>query len=415
MTTLITFIGRTEANRGYRFTPYRFDNGTTIESKLFAAAALMWLQQTNRKPSRLIVIGTPSSGWDVLMELVERLAPHLADQALEWALPVSEALSSPARAAPEQSLRDFESRFSEALGLRIELVIAPNEGDGIFAALHDKLQANEQVALDVTHSFRSMPIHALVALGALRWLKGVELSDILYGSLDERDASGGAAARSLGETARLAKATPALAQLALADDVGGMADTFGSQELGNRLAETQRLESLMQFSKAAGPRGQAIGLLRRIDATDSGAGPIKRTVAKRVCDTLSALNAGSGSNGLRNRTERALARDDFMRAVGMANEMLLLKAIELRHFTGSYDQLNGLSRDEIYRQADLPGAPCTGRFTARDNFTTLNYLRNAVMHPDGGIADKGVPRVVNSADDMRSLLAWSLSFYDFLT
>ena len=139
-----------------------------------------------------------------------------------------------------------------------------------------------------------------------------------------------------------------------------------------------------------------------------------RSIAARVCESLASLDAGSGSLGLRNRAERALARDDFMRAVGMANEMLLLKAVELRGLAGDYDLLNRNARDEVYRQTGLPGAPRAGPYSARDNFRTLNYLRNAVMHPDGGIADKGMPRGINSADDMRSLLSWSLAFYDFL-
>jgi CRISPR-associated Csx2 family protein len=412
MTTLVTFIGKRARNELDGFTRYRFPTGLEVRAKLFASAALQWLQAGNRKPARLLMIGTSTSDWDVLMNLVEQHAPEHADEALEWGVRATERRV--ADSFDDRALRDFESAFSSPLGLRVDLVIAPNEGDAIFEALDARLAPDEQVVLDITHSFRSMPVHAIVALGALRWLKGIELVDILYASLDERGADGVALARSLGGTAALAKSTPALAQLVLADDVGHLGDAFGEPGLRSVLSETQRYESLMQFAKAARPRGQALGQLRKLEAADSGTGAILRALAKKACEALSSLNAGRGSFGLRNRAERAVARRDYMRAVGLANEMLLLKAIELRGFSGDYEQLNKRAREEVYRQSDLAGAPRSGRFAARDNFTTLNYLRNAVMHPDGGIADKGVPRVVDDEDDMRSLLRWSLDFYDFL-
>jgi len=411
MTTLITFVGRTEANRAYKLARYRFDDGVEVESKLFAAAALSWMRRGKQPPNRMLIVGTPTSGWDVLMELVERLAPLHADEALEWAVPVSDALANGA-VAPD-SLRDFEQRFSKALGVRLDLVIAQNDGDSVFATLDKALASNEHVVLDITHSYRSMPVHALVALGAMRWLKGVQLRDIIYGSLDEKDPMGVSAARSLGSTSALARATPALAQLALVDDVGSIAGFFeaSDRQTADRLRQTQQLESLLQFSAAAAPRGQAIGALRKVVPR----GAIESSVNACTRSTLEALNAGNGSRGLRNRTERALARGDFMRATGLANEMLLLRAVEVRSIVGDYKQLNDLARDEVYRQCDLVNAPRAQINTARNDYTTLNYARNAVMHADGGIADQETPRVLRSEPEMRALLAWALCFYDFMS
>ncbi len=322
-TTLITFIGRTEANRGYRAARYRFSDDFTSESKLFAVAALEWLRRTNRSPERILIIGTPTSGWDVLTEVVERFAPERAEEAFQWALPVSETLSH--GAVDESCLRDFERRFTTALGFQVQLARASNDGDSVFEALDAALPPSERVILDITHSFRSMPVHALVALGALRWLKQVEVSDILYGALDERDSQGFSAARSLGATAALALHTPALAQLALVDDVGQVASFFAKTQrpLADQLSDLQRLESTMQFDTAKVKRGQALGALRGLSGS-----PIERAVSTRVRETLESLNHGSGSRGLINRAKRALNRRDFMRALGLANEAIALRAVE---------------------------------------------------------------------------------------
>jgi CRISPR-associated Csx2 family protein len=430
MTTLLTFVGRTAANRDYRFARYRFDDGIEVESKLFAAAALSWLRRTGRAPDRLLVVGTPTSGWDVLMELVERLAPVMSDDALAWAVPVSETLASgPVETA---MLREFESRFSSALGLRVELVLSLNDGDSVFAVLDAALTPDERVILDITHSFRTMPVHALVALGAMRWLKGVELVDILYGSLDEKGADGASAARSLGATARLAHATPALAQLALMDDVGGiapyLAESTQSTRIAPALADTQRLESIMQFDNAGARRGQALGELRAL--TPQACGAAATAVAVRTRSTLESLNLGNGSLGLINRARRALDRGDYMRAVGLSNEALTLKVVELHDLRRRareeveqtpnpereyYATINRLARGRLQDATNREGAPMHGSTRPYYAWRALNDARNAVMHSGTGLADQAPPRDLLSPEALRSLLEWSFRFYDFLS
>ncbi len=424
MTTLLTFIGRTEANRAYKLARYRFDDGVEVESKLFAAAATAWLQRTGRAPDRLLIVGTPTSGWDVLMELVERLAPAHADAALEWAIPVSEALAT--GPVDPAALREFERRFSAGLGARIDLVLTENDGDRVFETLDASIAPAERVILDITHSFRSMPVHALVALGAMRWLKGVEMADIIYGSLDEKGKDEVSAARSLGPTAALARATPALAQLALVDDVGSIAPYLaqGTPSLRGPLDDVQRLESIMQYDAVAVKRGQALGDLRRFSGPAS-----HRAVAAKVRDTLDSLNLGTGSTGLLNRARRALARNDFMRAVGLANEALALRMVE-RHSLRAraeevlaaqglpeadrYKVLNSLARERLRDNANREGAPMHGRTRPYYALQALNAARNSVMHAGTGLAGQQPPSDLLSPEALRALLEWSFRFYEFL-
>jgi CRISPR-associated Csx2 family protein len=429
VTTLVTFIGRTEANRAYRLARYRFEDGVDIKSKLFAAAAVRWLRGVQRAPQRLIVIGTPTSGWDVLNELIESLAPNHAHEALEWAVPVSDALERGPLDATV--LRDFEERFSAVLGVQLNLRFTANDGDSVFETLNGLLAPAEQVVLDITHSYRSMPVHALVCLGALRWLKGIELIDILYGSLDERGSDGVSQARSLGTTARLAHATPTLAQLSLMDDVGAVAPylaaSLGQEAIKSGLEDAQRLESIMQFDSAQVKRGQMLGQLRQAQQRSSTG--VSRAIVERLAGVLASLSLGSGSLGLRQRAERSLERGDFMRAIGLANEALTLKVIELhdlrrcardelRAMRGPtrefYPLLNRMARERLRACAESEGAPRHGCLSSTLALKTVIDARNAVMHAGANFGEEAAPGELLSPAGLRRLIEWALRFYDFI-
>lgn len=426
-TALVTFIGRTEANRAYKTAHYRFEDGSSSESSLFAAAMLANFRATGRMPKRLVAIGTPTSGWDVLIELVARLAPESVDDALQWAIPVSQALER--GPVPESALREFEERFSARLGLEVQLRIAANNGDSVFAVLASALEPRSSVILDITHSFRSMPVHALVALGALRWLKEIEIADILYGSLDERSADGSCAARSLRDTARLAHATPALAQLTLVGDVGGVAEIFEGRDsaLASRLRNTQQLEALMQYGKAATPRGQALGTLRTLEQQSQSS--VERACAQRTGKALELLHKGVGAQGLRNRAEAALDRGDLMRALGLANEALLVRVVELHKLRDKaqaeyndapgYDRdyyriLNRLAREALKSHTTDPAAPGRPACSAFKLFNKLSAVRNAVMHAGCEATGQPIPDELMSEKALIELLRWSFDFFDFL-
>jgi CRISPR-associated Csx2 family protein len=415
----------------YETTPYRFEDGFIANTLFFGWAALLHLRHRacaeNRPhlmPARWLVIGTPSSAWHMMSEVAIEADLSVFDVAANWSTRVRDAWqlarernTDAANAGPlHDLLREFERTVAGSLGTDLCLRAIDDSSDSVFACLRDNLDTGSSVILDITHGFRTMPVRATLALGALRWLKSIDVADILYGGIEKKGAAQHAPAVSLATSARIARATPALAQLALFDDVGQIGDFFETDdpEMALRLREAQRYESLMQFGKAAGPRGQALGRLRGNLPTGRDAREVTKTVANSVVDTLTSLNGGTGSVGLRNRAERALQRGDFMRALSLANEMLLLRAVELRGLNGKYEALNKAARNEVYRQLELPKAPKGTRGSPRANYTTLNYLRNAVMHPDGGIADQGAPGAIKSRSDMRALLEWALEFYGFM-
>ena len=54
----------------------------------------------------------------------------------------------------------------------------------IFQILYDKLEEEDEVILDVTHGFRSLPMLGIVLLNYARSLKKIKIQHILYGAFE---------------------------------------------------------------------------------------------------------------------------------------------------------------------------------------------------------------------------------------
>ena len=64
MTTLISFLGKGQDGRGYRPASYRFEDGDISEGQKYLGLTLT----EKIKPTRVILLGTSGSMWDVFLE-----------------------------------------------------------------------------------------------------------------------------------------------------------------------------------------------------------------------------------------------------------------------------------------------------------------------------------------------------------
>lgn len=60
----------------------------------------------------------------------------------------------------------------------------------IFGAIEAIVSSGDKVVMDITHSFRSLPMLSLLVIAYLRQVKGVQVERILYGAFDAQDAQG---------------------------------------------------------------------------------------------------------------------------------------------------------------------------------------------------------------------------------
>lgn len=183
MTTLISFLGKGRYEKGgYRTANYRFGPGFAREVPFFGMALADYL-----KPQRLVLVGTSGSMWDVFFE---RESGQHDDSLLE----LIDAVETDA--VTGKLLAGHATRLSARLGYPATCLLTDYARDEagqaeLLGQLANVLDSGERIAIDVTHSFRHLPMLALVAARFLTSVKDVQVEDIYYGAYDMKDESSG--------------------------------------------------------------------------------------------------------------------------------------------------------------------------------------------------------------------------------
>ena len=179
MTTLISFLGKCRYEKdGYRTAKYRFDGAFAREVPFFGMALDDYL-----KPDRLILVGTSGSMWDVFFER----EGHQNDESL---LELIEAVESDA--VDTSLLQSHAGHLAERLGHPVDCLLIDYARDPagqarLLGQLAASLTEGEHIAMDVTHSFRHLPMLALIAARFLTRVRNVLIEDIYYGAYDMKD------------------------------------------------------------------------------------------------------------------------------------------------------------------------------------------------------------------------------------
>ena len=176
MTTLISFLGKGQNSQGYRLANYLFEDKSTFVEQKYLGLTLT----EKLKPSRLILLGTAGSMWDVFLE------SESSQLESQW-LDLSESVQK--EQVTTEQLQPFESFLSKKLGLTVQCILIPfarTEQDqiGVLSSLAEHLVADEKVVMDVTHGFRHLPMLALVAARFLQKINKIQVEQIYYGALD---------------------------------------------------------------------------------------------------------------------------------------------------------------------------------------------------------------------------------------
>jgi CRISPR-associated Csx2 family protein len=181
-TTLISFLGRNTSapTTGYRQANYQ------IDGKSYATAYFGFALAEHVKPTKMLLLGTVGSMWDVLIEA------HATDgQQEEARLRLMELAQS--NNVNEAILHEFAPLIEQRLGCPVEMKIIPYARDtaeqiGILATVANHIQAQESVIIDVTHGFRHLPMLGLLAAHYLERVKRIKVAGIYYGAADMTEA-----------------------------------------------------------------------------------------------------------------------------------------------------------------------------------------------------------------------------------
>ncbi|HRH92192.1 MAG TPA: TIGR02221 family CRISPR-associated protein [Agitococcus sp.] len=178
MTTLISFLGKGKDSRGYQTANYQFDDGSHYENQTYIGLTLTH----KTKPSRLILLGTAGSMWDVFLENTTGL-----DE--EW-LTLAESVQN--QSVTNELLTPFSRFLSEKLEISVHCELIPygkthKEQMAILSRLAELLSPQESIDIDVTHGFRHLPMLSLVAARFLQKTQSINVQKIYYGAFEMRE------------------------------------------------------------------------------------------------------------------------------------------------------------------------------------------------------------------------------------
>ncbi len=203
---LVSFIGKGQrahneqqrTHTGYRSARYAFDEDHLSKpTSLFGTALVHYFQEVLRRPiDRWLVLGSPQSNWDALIEVVpeeswddalnsiyseisnavrlEEASPtsdgkgHITQALLcKWSGALSKGLN-------ELSLECFLVGWSESSVRQMKM----------WQLLNENIPSHAELILDVTHGFRHQPMLLATMVVLLSYLKQFEQISFYYGALD---------------------------------------------------------------------------------------------------------------------------------------------------------------------------------------------------------------------------------------
>ena len=379
MTTLISFLGKGRYEKdGYRHAKYRFDEAFVREVPFFGMALDDYL-----KPDRLILVGTSGSMWDVFFE-------REASQSDESLLELIEAVESDKVDAG--LLEGHAGRLSERLGHPVDCVLIDYARDEagqakLLGQLAANLTEGERIAIDVTHSFRHLPMLALIAARFLTRVRNVLIEDIYYGAYDMKDtASEEVPVLRLKGMLKMLDWVDALSSY---DKDGDYSVFAGLLEADGMPADKARDLQIAAFQERVNHvEGARQKLSPALDAIATHNGPLGALFRPEL-----AARVGWVRNKDRWARELALANAYFARRDYLRTAIFLQEGLVTREVDRCKGNPNNFAEREEARK------------TLRDNneeFKELEWLRNSLAHGQRSRDDK----TARLLGDESTLKAW---------
>ncbi len=392
MTTLISFLGKGPPG-GYRKASYRFSTDFIRHDVPFFGMALA----DYLKPERLILIGTSGSMWDVFFE--RETAEH--DDSL---LALIDAVTE--NRVTDEHLQAHTARLSRKLGIPVTCLLIDEARNAVGQAhllesLATHLGQGECIAIDVTHSYRHLPMLALVAARYLKRSKQVQTQDIYYGAL-EMTTNGETPVVHLSGLLEMLDWVDALASYDFNGDYGVFASLYersGQSDAAGYLAQAAFCERTNQTGQARKPLRE----FRKINAdTDS---PMLRLFHPE----LQRRTGWAAEHHYHQRQEQMarqhLQAGNYLRAATLGFEAIISRIVAAQQsrdpMTHDHRREAKDNFEEHARRAGKRKSP------AQIAYLDLRDLRNTLAH--GSRSDSGqIQNALSSEERLRAFIAHQL-------
>ena len=185
MDILVTTLGKASKDAGgrYRGLTYRFQDGFEFSCSFFMQALLEYRRHQQNVPEKVLVLGTPSSMWDALLEmtslededLLGRLLPEIENGAVS-----------------AETLARLGLALTKLLEVTVVCALIPPgrslaEQADILRIIAEQIPDKATVCFDVTHGYRTLPLLELLAVFYLIQTRDANIAEIFYGAADMRN------------------------------------------------------------------------------------------------------------------------------------------------------------------------------------------------------------------------------------
>lgn len=366
--TLISLLGKSQldSRTGYRTARYRMPDGSEYETAYFGLALAQHLAV-----ERVLLLGTPTSMWDLLVE-------HVAgDDANEEArIELFEAVR--AGTLEPSLLQSLTPAIARKLGRPVDCLLIPPssafaEQQQVLAQLAECLAQGERVAFDITHGYRHLAMLGLAAARYLAHTRQVTVTGLYYGAL-EMTADGFTPVVMLDGLAHLQEWSEVFEAFEASGDFSRFAALL--ERDGFTAEAAQALERAWQFLQLTNVSDAARALQpawRALQAPLTGASELFRA---RLQKALRWCQAERLSEKLRLLALQSLDRGDILRATVFGLESVLAREVEARRG----DPLRYEQREAADKALQAALKNDEHPDWKRDAYWLLKNVRNACAH-----------------------------------
>ncbi|MDR1728191.1 MAG: TIGR02221 family CRISPR-associated protein [Acidobacteriota bacterium] len=396
MTTLLSFLGK--QIKGYRTARYRFPDRVR-EVPFFGMALAEYLN-----PDRLVLLGTAHSMWDVFF------LENAANANDEELLALFDALGKDDLTQTQEHLdrhaQRLQGRLKEKLGKTVEVECVlidyardEKEQTGLLKKLEDNVGENEKIVIDVTHSFRHLPLLALVAARFLAKVKNIEVENIYYGALDMTTENGETPVIELKGLLDMLDWVDALAAYEQSGDYGVFAPLYRTQDeqTARLLKDASFYERTNQPTQARRPLRE---LFEKFARSNNDAPPMTRLFSPELKKDLSWVENDKYAARQFDLAKRHLDNGDYVQAVIQGFESVISRRLA---GTGrdpmNYDH-RVAEKDELDRETWQAGQSKSDEQRA---YLDLRDMRNALAHGSRS-DDAAIQSALSSEDRLQRFL-----------
>lgn len=391
---LISFLGRSPKRDGsYRTTVYQMPEGPSKPQAYFG-----YLLQERLQPDCMVILGTNGSMWDGLLEemelqadikapLIESLLEAVDEQTVTQSMldHVMVQVNAHSRCQYKLLLIPFARNQSEQLAM---LDIVANA-----------ISEQAEVVLDITHSFRHLPMMAYAAMQYLQAIKPeVRVSQICYGEYNEDLKQG-----HFVDLSGLLHIQQWLNAATLANNTGDLTDIaslLNTSSIGPDLEKASFYMSVHRSDQARSPLKKVRQALQE-ESLDAAATLLKPVLLKNT-DWVNESHIYQRQSA---QAKHAMARKDYLRTSIYAFEAYLTRKVRESGAYPGQENNYAIRKDT---QKTLDGDKVFRKTAEGSAYILLRDLRNALAHGGAG-TQADVQQLLNDQNKLEDKLNYILS------